>query len=568
MTYDLLFRGGRIVDGSGLPPYMGDIAIKDRKIVEIGRIHGGAVKTINVDGLVVAPGFIDHHTHMDGQIQWDPYATSEPEHGITSIVMGNCGLALAPVKTGDEEALIKSFVRVEAIPRSVLEQGVRWGWHSYGDYLDRLEGRLGINVAGLVGHIAVRQYVLGDASTERAATTEEVQRMKQLVREAMEGGAIGFSTNRNDRHMREDGKPVPSRLAEDEEVFQLCDALGELNAGVIQINEGQTKIAKHFALYDHVARRTQRPIVWQILRYISSRPNLWKEQLDAVAAIFQSGQHAYGACSTMPTVRRFTLKNTQVFDEFPTWKNVLCMPIDARRQALADPETRRRFRADFTDPRPTLFHRRWEFVKVEKVVKSENEKFTGKSVAEVGAVCGEDPLDAFLNLALGEDLETAFQNANSGSDQQAMAEILRSPHVLIGNSDAGAHVQYGAQFGYGSTLLGLWVREREVMSLELAVHKLTFEVASVYGLAGRGLLQPGYAADLAIFDPGKIQSCEPEWAQDYPGGTKRLIQRALGMHYTVVNGRVICEDGRLSGDLPGQVLRTPAYKGQSVAVGA
>jgi N-acyl-D-amino-acid deacylase len=567
MTYDLLFRGGRIVDGSGLPSYMGDIAIKDGKIVEIGRIHENAVKTINVDGLVVSPGFIDHHTHMDGQIQWDPYATSEPEHGITSIVMGNCGLALAPVKTGDEEALVKSFVRVEAIPRSVLEQGVPWGWHSYGDYLDRLEGRLGINVAGLVGHIAVRQYVLGEASTERAATTEETQRMKQLVREAMEGGAIGFSTNRNDRHMREDGKPVPSRLAEDEEVFQLCDALGELNAGVIQINEGQPKIAKHFALYDHVARRTQRPIVWQILRYISSRPNLWKEQLDAVAAIFQSGQRAYGACSTMPTVRRFTLKNTQVFDEFPTWKNVMCLPIDARRQALADPETRRRFRADFTDPRPTLFHRRWEFVKVEKVVKSENEKFTGKSVTEVGAMCGEDPLDAFLNLALGEDLETAFQNANSGGDQQAMAEILRSPHVLIGNSDAGAHVQYGAQFGYGTTLLGLWVREREVMSLELAIHKLTFEVASVYGLAGRGLLQPGYAADLAIFDPKKIQSCEPEWAQDYPAGTKRLIQRAVGMHYTVVNGRVICEDGRLSGDLPGRVLRTPAYKGRSVADG-
>jgi len=568
MSYDLLFRGGRIVDGSGLPSYVGDIAIKDGKIAEIGRIQGGAVKTINVDGLVVAPGFIDHHTHMDGQIQWDPYATSEPEHGITSIVMGNCGLALAPVKSGDEEALVKSFVRVEAIPRAVLEQGIQWGWHSYGDYLDRLEGRLGINVAGLVGHIAVRQYVLGDASTERPATAEETQRMKQLVREAMEGGAIGFSTNRNDRHMREDGKPVPSRLAEDEELFQLCDALGELNAGVIQINEGQPKIAKHFALYDHVARRTQRPVVWQIVRYIASRPNLWKEQLDAVAAIFQSGQRAYGASSTTPTVRRFTLKNTQVFDEFPTWKNVMSLPLEARKQTLADPATRQKFRDDFSDPRQTLFHRRWDLVKIEKVVNPENEKYTNKSVADVAAMRSEDPLDAFLDLALGENLETSFQNANSGGDQQAMAEILRSPYVLVGNSDAGAHVQYGAQFGYGTTLLGLWVRQRGVMSLEQAIHKLTFEVASIYGLAGRGLLQPGYAADLAIFDPEKIMSCEPEWAQDYPAGTKRLIQRAVGMHYTVVNGRVICEDGRLSGDLPGMVLRTPAYKARGAAAGA
>jgi N-acyl-D-aspartate/D-glutamate deacylase len=567
MDYDLLFRGGRIVDGSGLPSYLADIAIKNGKIVELGRLHGTAARTINVDGLIVAPGFIDHHTHMDGQIQWDPYATSEPEHGITSIVMGNCGLALAPVKTGDEDALLKSFVRVEAIPRSVLEQGVEWSWHSYGDYLDRLEGRLGINVAGLVGHVALRQYVLGEQSTERPATAEEIQRMKQLVREAIEAGAIGFSTNRNNRHMREDGKPVPSRLAEDEELFHLCDALGELNSGVIQINEGQPNITKHFALYDHLARRTQRPIVWQIVRYISSRPNLWKEQLDAVAAIFRSGYRAYGACSTMPTVRHFTLKNTQVFDEFPSWKNVMCLPLEARKQALADQETRRKFREDFTIPHQTLFHRRWDLVRVEKLSKSENEKYAGKSVADVGAMRGEDPLDAFLNLALDESLETAFQNANSGADQQAMAEILRSPYVLIGNSDAGAHVQYGAQFGYGTTLLGLWVRERQLMSLEQAIHKLTFEVAAVYGLAGRGFLQPGYAADLAIFDPEKIESCEPEWAEDYPARTKRLVQHAIGMHYTVVNGRVICEDGRMTGDLPGQVLRTRAYRPRGAAAG-
>jgi N-acyl-D-aspartate/D-glutamate deacylase len=560
MAYDLLFRGGRIVDGTGLPSYLGDVAIKDGKIVELGRIRAAAAKTINVDGLVVAPGFIDHHTHMDGQIQWDPYATSEPEQGITSIVMGNCGLALAPLKPGDEDALIKSFVRVEAIPRSVLEQGVRWSWHSYGEYLDRLEGRLGINVAGLLGHVAVRQYVLGDESTERPATRAEIRRMKQLVREAMEGGAIGFSTNRNDRHMREDGKPVPSRLADDEELFQLCDALGELNAGVIQINEGQPNIAKHFALYEHIARRTQRPIVWQIVRFISSRPNLWKEQLAAAAAIFHGGHRAYGASSTVPTVRRFTLKDSQVFDEFPTWKNVMSLPLEARRHALADPETRRKFRADFTDPRPTLFHRRWDLVRVDRPAKPEYERYAGKSVAEVAAMRAEDPLDAFLNLALEENLETEFQNANSGADQQAMAEILRSPYVLVGNSDAGAHVQYGAQFGYGTTLLGLWVRERGVMALEQAIQKLTFEVASVYGIAGRGSLQPGYAADLAVFDPEKINSCAPEWAHDYPAGTKRLIQRAIGMHYTVVNGRVICENGRVTGELPGRVLRTSAYR--------
>ena len=563
MEYDLLLRGGRIVDGSGLPSYLGDIAIKNGKIADIGRLRGDAAKTVDVSGLVVAPGFIDHHTHMDAQIQWDPYATSEPEQGITSIVMGNCGLALAPVKPGDEEALVKSFVRVEAIPRSVLEMGVKWQWRSYGEYLDRLEGRLGINVAGLVGHVAVRQCVLGEESTERRATAEEIQRMKALVREAMEGGAIGFSTNRNNRHMREDGKPVPSRLADDEELFHLFDALGELNAGVIQINEGQPNIAKDFAFYEAVAGRTQRPIVWQIVRYISSRPTLWREQLDAAAAVFRAGHRAFGAASTMPTVRRFTLKNTQVFDEFPTWKNVLALPLEERKQTLADPQTRDKFRADLKMPGHTLFHRRWDLLVIDRPVRPENAKFADKTVAELAAMCGKDELDAFLDLALEEDLATEFQNANSGGDQQAMAEILRSPYVLIGNSDAGAHVQYGAQFGYGTTLLSLWVRERGIMSLEQAIQKLTFEVAAIYGIANRGLLLPGYAADLAVFDPEKVKSRSPEWAYDYPAATKRLIQRAIGMHYTIVNGRIICEDGRLSGELPGQILRSSAYQPRS-----
>ena len=212
MTYDLLFRGGRVVDGSGLPSYLADVAIENGKIVEIGRVNGGAARTVNVHGLVVAPGFIDHHTHLDAQLLWDPHGTCEPQHGITSVIMGNCGLSLAPVRTGDEDNLVKNFVRVEAIPRHALEEGIPWGWHSYGDYLDRLEGRLGINVAGLVGHAAVRQHVLAEESADREATPEEIQRMKQLVREAMEGGAIGFSTNRNERHMREDGKPVQAGL--------------------------------------------------------------------------------------------------------------------------------------------------------------------------------------------------------------------------------------------------------------------------------------------------------------------------------------------------------------------
>ncbi|MBI2348725.1 MAG: amidohydrolase family protein [Deltaproteobacteria bacterium] len=564
MDYDLLVRNGRVVDGSGLPSYRADVGVKDGKIAEIGRLKGGAARTIDADGLAVAPGFIDHHTHLDAQLLWDPYGTCEPQHGVTSVVTGNCGLTLAPVKKGGEDALVKSFVRVEAIPRYALEQGVRWGWHTFGEYLDSLEGKVGINMGGLVGHIAVRQYVMGEESVERAATPGEVQQMRLLVREAMEGGALGISTNRNERHMREDGKPVASRLADDKELFALCDVLSELNAGVIETILGRNKI-EHFTLYGDLARRTQRPIIWQSIQHRWTEPDLWRRQLDAVAPIFRDGYRAYGLSHTVPLVRHFSLKNTQVFDEFPTWKSLMFLPEEARRQAFADPGTRQKLRADLADPRPTNFHRRWDIVRVEKTARPENKKYNGKNIAEMAAMRNQDPLEAFLDLALEENLETVFWNANNGGDSKAMGEILSSPYVLAGTSDAGAHVQFGADFGYSTTLLGLWVRERGVLSLERAVNKLTFEVASVYGLEGRGLLRPGFAADLAIFDPETVNAHEPEWAEDYPAGTKRLVQRSEGVYYTIVNGEVIYADGRVKGGLPGQILRGPLHQARRAA---
>jgi N-acyl-D-aspartate/D-glutamate deacylase len=250
-----------------------------------------------------------------------------------------------------------------------------------------------------------------------------------------------------------------------------------------------------------------------------------------------------------------------VFDEFPTWKALMFAPEAVRKEAFKDPETRRKLRADLADPRPTNFHRRWDILRVEKTAKPENQKYNGKTVADMAAMRGQDPLDAFLDLSLEEDLGTVFWNANNGGDPEAMAEILRSPYVLVGTSDAGAHVQFGADFGYGTILLGLWVRERGLMTLEHAIHKLTFHVASIFGLEDRGLVRPGYAADFAIFDPKTVNAHEPEWAEDYPGNTKRLVQRSEGIHYTIVNGRVIFADGRLSGELPGKVLRGSAYQG-------
>jgi N-acyl-D-amino-acid deacylase len=564
MEYDLLIRRARVVDGSGLPSYIADVGVKNGKIAEVGKLGGSAGRTIDAEGMAVSPGFIDHHTHLDAQMLWDPYGTCEPQHGVTTVIMGNCGLTLAPVKSGGEEALVKSFVRVEAIPRFALEQGIKWNWDTYGEYLDNFRGKVGVNVGGLVGHIAVRHNVMGEEAVERAATDKEVQQMRSFVLEAMEGGALGISTNRNERHMREDGKPVASRLADDRELFALCDVLAERNAGIIETILGRNKI-EHFEFYHELARRTQRPVLWQSLQHRWAEPNLWREQLEAVEPIFRAGYQAYGLSHTVPLVRHFQLKNCQVFDEFPTWKNLMFLPEDVRKKAFADPETRKKLRADLEDPRPTNFHRRWDIVRVEKVVKAENERYSGKTVAALAEMRNQDPLDAFLDLALEEDLGTIFWNANNGGDPIAMGEILRSPYVLVGTSDAGAHVQFGADFGYGTTLLELWVRERQVMTLEQAIHKLTFHVASIFGLRDRGLLRPGYAADLAIFDPATIRAHEPEWANDYPAGSKRMIQRCDGMHFTIVNGKVIHEHGRMTGELPGEVLRGPLYRQQKAA---
>jgi N-acyl-D-aspartate/D-glutamate deacylase len=564
MAYDLVIRGGRVVDGSGLPSYVADVGVKDGKVVEVGKLKDGAAKSIDADGLAVSPGFIDHHTHLDAQMLWDPYGTCEPQHGVTSVVMGNCGLSLAPVRQGIEDAIVKSFIRVEAIPRIALEQGVKWNWHSYGEYLDNFEGKIGINVGGLVGHIAVRHHAMGEEAVERTATGTEVQKMKGLVLDAMEGGALGMSTNRNDRHMREDGKPVSSRLADDDELFALCDVLGERNAGVIETILGRNKV-EHFAWYHELAKRTQRPILWQSLQHRWSEPNLWREQLAAVEPIFKAGYQAYGLTHTVPLVRHFTLKDCQIFDEFPTWKNLMFLPVEVRKQAFADAATRTKLQYEIDNLRLTNYHKRWDIPKVEKCFKPENQKFVGKTIAEMAAMRNQAPIDAFLDLALDENLETIFWNANNGGDWNAMGEILRSPYVLIGTSDAGAHVLFGADFGYGTILLGLWVRERQVMSLEQAIHKLTFHPASIFGLQGRGLLRPGYAADIAIFDPKTVHAEEPVWANDFPANTKRMVQKSVGMHYTVVNGTVINDHGRMTGDLPGQVMRGPLYRQQKAA---
>lgn len=558
MQYDLLIKGGRVYDGSGLPSYLGDVAVERGRIVEVGRVSGSARRVIHADGLAVSPGFIDFHTHLDAQLLWDPIATSSCWHGITTVIPGNCGLTLAPCRPEDREGILGSFVRVEAMPLKVLREAVGWEWTTFPEYLSRLDRRLGVNVAALVGHCALRQFVMGEEACERAATRDEIERMKGILRESIQAGAMGFSTNQNPVHMRADGKPIASRLAAEEEIVELAGVLGELNRGSVQISVGTPGISKpadrSVAFFNRLAA-AGRPVVWQSIAHRWDQPDLWRELLEMAQQSLAAGIPSYPLCNARLFNNRFNLRNAQVFDDLPTWKEILFKPLEERVRLFGNVEVRQKLRYEAVENHfRSRFSRRWDLVYMIKAATPKNRALEKKSVAEIAKMQGKDVLDAFLDLSLEEDLETLFQTSSNNGDENAVAEILKSPFTLVGQSDAGAHLIYDAGYGYATRLLGYWIREREVMSLEEGVRKLTFMVASIFSLHDRGLIRSGMAADLVLFDPTTVRECEPEMVNDLPGGERRLVQKAVGVKMTVVNGEVLTEDGGHSGAFPGQVL--------------
>ncbi|MGH7872700.1 MAG: N-acyl-D-amino-acid deacylase family protein [Candidatus Binatia bacterium] len=560
--YDLILKGGRIYDGSGMPSFIGDVAIRDGRIQEIGRINASADQVLDVSDLAVAPGIIDFHTHFDAQLWWDPLASSSTEHGVTTIVMGNCGLTLAPCKPESRDALIGTFVRVEDMPRQSLQAGIPWDWTTHGEYLDALERKpLGLNVATLIGHCAVRQHAMGEASVEREANEGEIAEMENLVRHGMAAGAFGFSTNANQRHYREDGKPVASRFAGLDEVARLCRVVGEARSGLVQFTHGAFAAPEHVARigqwYDTILKETQRPLIGESIRHFWKEPDLWRKQLNDVEERCRQGYAAYAMTSTRRTLRRWTLKDSTRFDEMPAWKDLMTLPLDQRKEKFRDPQTRLELDKAIAESKPISFSCRWDLIAIKKAARAENGTLEGKTIDELARLKAKSPIDAFLDLALDEDLETTFEDAATQADEDAVREIFRNPHVLLGQSDAGAHVANASPgFGFATTMLAYWVRERQIMSLEDAIKKLTFLPASIFGIHDRGLLRAGLAADLFVFDPACINLAPPEKVADLPGGAPRYIQGANGIHYTVVNGAVLMKNGSHTGVYPGRILRS------------
>jgi N-acyl-D-amino-acid deacylase len=442
-----------------------------------------------------------------------------------------------------------------------LNAGVEWDWETFPEYLDKIDRQLGVNVGVMMGHSAIRQYVMGDDAREREqATDEEIEAMKAIVRDGIRSGAVGLSFDRNRGHLDLLGRKIPGIVAPFEEIYALCSALQGLSSGVLQCGSAYPhEIREGFAT--KMGDISGRPVVYNQITYNQNVPNQWREHLDIVEERVREGRQVYPVINPRPQAVRFTMRNGQIFDRLPTWQPLMLLEPTEKVAAFNDPANREKMRSESEgiDLPPTAFGIMWDRVFVTRTALEQNKDLQGKSIAAIAEAQGKHPVDALLDLAIEEDLNTSFRNSQSGGDDGAMATMLQSPYTVIGLSDAGAHVVFEAGYGYSSIVLGHWVRDEGVLTLEEAIRKLTFMQASLYGMHDRGLLWQGMAADITIFDLATIAAEEPEEVHDLPAGMMRLAQRATGVDFTIVNGQILLENGVHSGALPGRVMRNPAY---------
>jgi N-acyl-D-aspartate/D-glutamate deacylase len=559
MSWDLVIRGGHVVDGTGMRGFSADVAIADGRIARVGRVEESAAREIDADGCWVTPGFIDVHTHYDVQLDWDPLATPSCWHGVTSVLAGNCGFTLAPAKPEDVDWLAGMLSRVEGMSRAALAEGLRFRGGSFGDYWKRFEGALGINVGSYVGHCAVRRFVMGDAASERTATPDEIGAMKDLVRQAMREGALGFSTSQIEVHVGEDGRGVPSNHASALEILELASVLAEFGRGAIEIiprsfSQGYDEADRQLLL--DLYRVSGRPVELNILVPNPEHPMGWQATLEFCHQAFDQGVRLHPQFTTNHLELHLKLADTFVFDEMPAWRAALTLPEPDRSARLRDPEVRARLQAEYDDPASRAVSFEWSDLVVEAVRDDTHRDRVGRSVTELAALRGVAPLEAFLDVSLDESLQTQWQTRLSDVAKQFIAHVVGTavadPIVMPGSSDGGAHLGSFTGADYTTRLLTDWVPQP--LSLEQAVWRSTLMPATVHGISDRGVLRPGARADVIVMDPSRLAAGEARLARDFPADTERYVVDAEGYRATIVNGEVLLEDGKHSGALPGQVL--------------
>jgi N-acyl-D-amino-acid deacylase len=558
MSYDLLIKNGTVVDGTGAPRRMADVAVQDGMIAEIGKIKDGAKKTIDADGLIVAPGFVDPHTHYDAQICWDPQITSSSWHGVTSVVMGNCGVGLAPCRPQAHDIAALDLVNVEAIPYEVLKRGITWDWESFPSYL-QAAGKRGsaINLGFLAPLTPFRHYVMGEESMERTATADETAKISALLREAVTAGALGWSLTTGIQHVGYKGRPLACRLADRAELGSYARVLRDLGKGVIEVTLTQNfgHIQDHeLDLLKFLLDGSGRRVTWLAIFDLEDKPQAATETLQRSEELIKRGGVPQMTCR--PLIAEIEFKSGMAFSLMRSWQPAVDQPPEKLKQLYADPEFRR---AVVDEMSKGVLRRNFKRVEVSDVGKHELKSLVGRSVADIARDRGREgyEFETMLDLAIEDDLNISFAQSVFNTNEERLGKLINDPRPMIGLSDAGAHVTLLCDAGYCTYLLGHWVRDLNAITLEYAVKRITSEPADFFGLRGRGRLNVGGHADLAIFDAATVGSARRgTMKDDLPGGGKRLVMPATGVIHTVVNGVPVYENEHYTGTTPGTVLHS------------
>lgn len=547
-----------------MPRYRADVGVKDGRIATIGRINALARETIDAEGHIVSPGFVDGHTHMDAQIFWDPLGTSSCYHGVTSVVMGNCGFTLAPCRGEEADMVFRNLERAEDISRDAMLAGIEWGWETYPDYLDVVEALpKGLNYSGYVGHSALRTYVMGERAFSEKATDDDLHAMVREVKDSIRAGAMGFSTSRSFNHETSDFKPVASRAADWDEVAVILRAMGDMNAGIMEIAGEPTgaepeRAARYFNDLKDLSVETGRPITFGMFG-TRAAPGAWRPCFDIIDQAAEEGGRMFVQVHSRALSVLLSFETNMPYDNWDVWRDIRALPLDDQKAALRDPETKRKLieatnrphngpEVIGTEARPP----EWDWLFVLDTIEGPH-----RSVAEIARERGGDPVEVMIDLALEHDLKLFFMQPIANENQDEALEMMKHPRSVVTFSDAGAHVTQIMDNSLQTHIFSYWVREKQAFSLEEAVRLVTYDTATHWGFHDRGLLREGMAADIVVFDPHTIGPRMPEVAADLPAGAKRLKQTANGINATIVNGQILLRNNQHTGALPGKLLRGP-----------
>jgi N-acyl-D-amino-acid deacylase len=564
LQYDLVIKNGTVIDGSGLPRYRADVGVKDGVIATIGRIAAPANEIIDAEGHIVSPGFVDGHTHMDAQIFWDPIGTSSCYHGVTSVVMGNCGFTLAPCRKTEADLVFRNLERAEDISRDAMLAGIDWTWETYPEYLDVLDALpKGINYSGYVGHSALRTYVMGERAFTEEATEDELRAMIAQVEDSLRAGAMGFSTSRSMNHETSDNRPVASRAAAWDEMAAIVRAMGNMGAGIMEIagepnGAVPDRAARYFTDLKDLSIETGRPITFGMFG-TRNAPGAWRPCFDIIEKANDEGGRLFVQVHSRALSVLLSFETNMPYDTWDVWRDIRALSLDEQKAALRDPDTKRRLieiaNKPYTGPEVIGTEARppeWDWLLVLDTVAGPH-----RSVADIAKERNADPVETMIDLALEHDLKLFFMQPIANENQDDALEMMKHPRSVVTFSDAGAHVTQIMDNSLQSHIFSHWVREKQAFTLEEAVRLVTYDTATHWGFHDRGLLREGMAADIVVFDPDVMGARMPEVVTDLPAGAKRLKQMANGVNATIVNGQILLRDNEHTGALPGKLLRGP-----------